>query len=121
MFTFGHSKCKLLIKLIRIVIIKTIATTIMTITMTITMTKILSNPIARLIGIYFIWIICHYLAAHLYAYLCAPLNILGFVLSPFMVAAPHCQALRWTVYNGGLTITNMWALSGAWIISKLVL
>jgi len=83
--------------------------------------KILSNPLARLVCIYFAWIVCHYLAAHLYAYFCTPVTIMGFVLSPFMVAAPHCQALRWTVYNGGITIMNMWALLGAWIISKLVL
>ena len=89
--------------------------------MTMTMTKILSNQFVRLVGIYFAWIACHYLAAQLYAYLCTPLTIIGFILSPFMIAAPHCQALRWTVYNGGVTIMNMWALLGAWIISKLVL
>jgi len=81
----------------------------------------LSNPLVRLVGIYLAWIVCHYLAAHLYVYLCTPVTIIGFILSPFMVAAPHCQALRWTVYNGGVTIMNMWVLLGAWIISKLVL
>jgi hypothetical protein len=85
------------------------------------MPEILSNPIVRLIGIYFAWIVCHYIASQLYARFCTPLTIMGFVLSPFMVAAPHCQALRWTVYNGGITIMNMWALLGAWLVSKMVL
>jgi hypothetical protein len=83
--------------------------------------KILSNPLVRLVCIYLAWIIGHYIAAHLYVYFCTPATFMGFALSPFMVAAPHCQALRWTVYNGGVTIMNMWVLLGAWLVSKMVL
>jgi hypothetical protein len=86
-----------------------------------TFSRIMDSQFTRLIGVYFIWIICHYAASHLYVHLCAPLTFIGFALSPFMVSAPHCQALRWTVYNGGVTIINMWALFGAWIIAKIVL
>ena len=82
---------------------------------------ITSNPIARLIGIYFAWISCHYIASHLYVSFCTPLTTVGFLFSPFIVAAPHCQALRWVVYNGGATIINMWGLLGAWIVSKIIL
>ena len=92
----------------------------MAMAMTMAMT-IRSNPIARLIGMYFAWIACHYIASHLYVSFCTPLTFTGFVRSPFMVAAPHCQALRWIVYNGGATIINMWGLLGAWIISKIIL
>ena len=82
---------------------------------------ILRNPIIRLVGIYIAWILCHYVASHLYVYFCTPLTFIGFLFSPFIVAAPHCQALRWTVYHGGSTIINMWMLFGAWIISKIII
>ena len=87
----------------------------------ITTTNILKNPIVRLVGIYIAWIICHYIASHLYVYFCTPLSLMGLILSPFIAAAPHCRALRWAVYNGGVTIMNMWTLLGIWIISKIVL
>jgi len=83
--------------------------------------NISSNPIVRLIGMYCAWIIFHNIAAHLYVYLCAPLTFMGFIVTPFVVAAPHCQALRWVVYNGGITVINMWAILGAWIASKIIL
>jgi hypothetical protein len=83
--------------------------------------NVLRNPISQLIGIYFAWIACHYIASHLYVSLCTPLTFVGFAFSSFMVAAPHCQALRWVVYNGGATIINMWGVLGAWVVSKIVL
>jgi hypothetical protein len=38
-------------------------------------------------------------------------------MSPFMVSTPHCQGLRWIVYNAASIINNMWILIGAWIYS----
>jgi len=71
-------------------------------------------------GIYLIWIFLHYLAAHLYVKLCVPRTIIGFLLSPFMTATPHCQGLRWVVYNAANMINNMWIVLGAWICSILL-
>ena len=45
---------------------------------------------------------------------------MGFILSPFMVATPHCQGLRWIVYNAANMINNMWIVCGTWIGSKLL-
>jgi hypothetical protein len=72
-------------------------------------------------GIYLLWIFLHYLAAHLYVKLCVPNTILGFILSPFMTATPHCQGLRWIVYNAANMINNMWIVLGAWICSTLLI
>ena len=72
-------------------------------------------------GIYLIWIFLHYLASHLYVKLCVPSTILGFILSPFMTATPHCQGLRWVVYNAANMINNMWIILGAWICSTLLI
>jgi hypothetical protein len=72
-------------------------------------------------GIYLLWIFLHYLAAHLYVKLCVPNTIFGFILSPFMTATPHCQGLRWIVYNAANMINNMWIVLGAWICSTLLI
>lgn len=68
-------------------------------------------------GIYLLWIFLHYFSAHLYIKFCVPNTIIGFVMSPFMIMTPHCQGLRWIVYNAANIINNMWILIGAWIYS----
>jgi hypothetical protein len=73
----------------------------------------------KISGIYILWICLHYFSAHLYIKFCVPNTIVGFFMSPFMVATPHCQGLRWIVYNAAGVINNMWILVGAWIYSVI--
>ena len=70
-------------------------------------------------GIYLLWICLHYFSAHLYIKFCVPSTLYGFLISPFMIATPHCQGLRWIVYNAAGIINNMWILIGAWIYSMI--
>ena len=79
------------------------------------------TPIVELCGIYVVWIILHYICAHLYVSWCAPLTFGGFLLSPFVVPAPHCQAFRWVIANGSNSITTMWCTLGTWVAKKIVL
>ena len=72
------------------------------------------------VGIYVIWILLHYITPHLYVHFCVPLNMRGFIMSPFIAPSPHCQALRWAIYNGGNTIIAMWVVFGTWIMQKLI-
>jgi hypothetical protein len=72
-------------------------------------------------GIYLLWIFLHYLASHLYVKLCVPNTIFGFVMSPFMTATPHCQGLRWVIYNSANMINNMWIVLGSWICSTILI
>ena len=72
-------------------------------------------------GIYIVWIFLHYIASHLYIKLCVPNTISGFLMSPFMTATPHCQSLRWIVYNAANMINNMWLILGAWICSTYLI
>ena len=60
----------------------------------------------------------HFVSAHLYTYLCVPMTLTGFLLSPFMTMSPHCQALRWSIYNGASTINLLWFVVANWVISK---
>lgn len=75
------------------------------------------NIIIKVSGIYLLWIGLHYFSAHLYIKFCVPDTIIGFLMSPFMIATPHCQGLRWIVYNAAGIINNMWLLIGSWIYS----
>ena len=77
------------------------------------------QKIYRIIGIYICYMVCHYLASHLYAEFCVPKSFIGFIQSPFVAVLPHCQALRWIIYNGGNTLSLMWTVLGAWILLKL--
>ena len=70
-------------------------------------------------GIYLLWISLHYFSSHLYIKFCVPNTIIGFMMSPFMIMTPHCQGLRWIVYNAANIINHMWILIGAWIYSMI--
>ena len=77
------------------------------------------QKIGRIIGIYICYIVCHYLASHLYTEFCVPSTFMGLVQSPFAAVLPHCQTLRWIIYNGGNTLRLMWTILGAWLILKV--
>jgi hypothetical protein len=66
------------------------------------------------------WIVLHYAAIHLYPDFCGPYTILGFLLSPFMISAPHCIAMRWIISEGSSIINAMWIAIGGVIINKIM-
>ena len=76
--------------------------------------------IFKISGIYLLWIFLHYMASHLYVRLCVPSTLFGFIMSPFMTATPHCQGLRWIVYNAANMITNMWIVCGTWVCTTIL-
>jgi hypothetical protein len=71
-------------------------------------------------GYYIMWILLHYAAIHLYPEFCAPYTILGFLLSPFMVSAPHCIAMRWVISEGSSIITAMWVAVAGVLVNKIL-
>lgn len=71
-------------------------------------------------SVYLFWIMLHYFSTQLYMYYCAPRGFYGFLISPFLVAAPHCRAIRWIIHNGGNMVDNMWIILGTWLCSKLI-
>jgi len=72
-------------------------------------------------GVYILWILLHYFASHLYIFYCVPNTYIGFFMSPFMTMAPHCQGLRWIVYNGADIIDNMWIILGTWVCTNILI
>ena len=69
-------------------------------------------------SLYLFWIMLHYFSTQMYVYYCAPRGFYGFFISPFLVAAPHCRAIRWIIHNGGNMVDNMWIILGTWLCSK---
>ncbi len=80
----------------------------------------LITVIYSVFGYYLMWVGLHYLALHLYPMYCAPLSVLGFILSPFMVSAPHCVAMRWLIAEGSNVIVTMWVAVGAYAIQLMI-
>ena len=76
--------------------------------------------IYSLFGYYIMWVALHYAAVHLYPAYCAPFTITGFILSSFMVAAPHCVAMRWMITEGANVIVTMWVAVGAYAIQRMI-
>ena len=76
--------------------------------------------ISKVAGVYLAWITLHYGAAHLYTKFCAHDTLVGFILSPFMVVAPHCRALRWVVSTASGVIENMWIVFGTWVCANIL-
>ena len=81
---------------------------------------LLFTVIYSMFGYYLMWITLHYLAVHLYPIYCAPLTITGFILSTFMVSAPHCVAMRWLITQGANVIITMWVATGAYAIQLML-
>jgi hypothetical protein len=75
--------------------------------------------LASTIGFYCLWILLHYVAAHLYVKFCTPLSIWGIIASPFLATMPQCSALRWLIHVGGSTITAMWLILGSYLLQYL--
>ncbi len=69
--------------------------------------------------IYLVWIVLHYIASHLYTRMCTHFSLIGFISSPFLVPAPHCQSLRWLIYKGGEQILAMWVFFGGYLLAKI--
>jgi len=78
------------------------------------------KPAIDLFGVYLVWLAVFYICSHLHTMLCVPATIIGFIMTPFLVPSPHCQALRWVIHTGGTTIMSSWLLLGTWCVSYIL-
>jgi len=70
--------------------------------------------------VYILWIALHFVASHLYIHVCVPQTWIGLLMSPFVIVTPQCQALRWVIFNGAMSVHNMWILLGTWFATSLL-
>jgi hypothetical protein len=59
---------------------------------------------AQFIKIYFFWVSLHFAVTKLFYHVCVPTSVLGLLFSPLTAAAPHCQVLRWALYESGINV-----------------
>ena len=78
--------------------------------------SLLSTSAAKCIAMYFCWVALHYVSANLYVKFCTPSTFYGFIISPFIIDAPHCVTLRWVLFNGATNIKVMWTVLGTYMI-----
>ena len=83
------------------------------------LSALMNNTLFKMAFMYGVCIVSHYMSSHLYTNYCVEASFTGFLLSPLMTMSPHCQALRWVIYNGGYSINMMWFIIGNWLLSKL--
>lgn len=87
--------------------------------MSLTNTKSLLKYVSSPIGMYMLWVILHYIAAHLYKNHCAPSGVWGFLLSPLMASTPYCTGLVWILQNSVIKFMAIWTIVGSWISYNL--
>ena len=78
----------------------------------------LTKYIIKCVLMYLLCTIFHYIASHVYITWCVPYGFKGFFMSTFLTLSPHCQAIRWVIYNGGICINTMWFLLGGWMLNQ---
>ena len=78
------------------------------------------QKLIKMVVIYLLYIVAHYVSANLYQRYCTPVSWFGFIASPFTIASPQCQGLRWVMFNTGNHITAMWMILGAWFINMFI-
>jgi hypothetical protein len=78
------------------------------------------NMIPKEVYIYILCAIVHFITPHLYVHFCTPATWKGFFLSQFMVIAPHCQSIRWSIGFSGLVLNNIWVFLISWFVAKII-
>lgn len=76
------------------------------------------KDLCQIIMIHFCWVSIHYTAAHLYTKFCCPWTVVGVAFSSVMTMTPHCQAMRWCIFQGASSISSMWLSLGTWMAAK---
>ena len=69
--------------------------------------------------VYLLWIFLHHVGMQIYIKYCAPPTLIGMIMYPFLASTPHCKAIRWVIYNSGITFDNMFSLLTVWIYNKI--
>ena len=78
------------------------------------------NKIPSVVMIYLALWIGHFISANMYPNMCCNMSFFGFLMSPFMTVAPHCQALlRWFIDYSANQLKNYWIFLGTYLVSYI--
>lgn len=70
----------------------------------------------KIVCIYFGITLGHFIASSMYAKVCAPLSFTGYLMMPFIIVTPHCNALRWAIQCTGEQIGKTWIWLGGYLV-----
>ena len=73
----------------------------------------------NLCKVYLLWIFLHHVGLQFYVKYCAPPTFIGMIMYPFLASTPHCKAIRWVIYNSGITFDNMFSVFAVWLYNKI--
>jgi hypothetical protein len=71
-------------------------------------------------GIYVLWILVNFIAAHVYIRHCVGSTALDIAVSVFYVSSPYCQGVSWLIYTGSRQIAYIWMVLGTYLSTKLL-
>jgi hypothetical protein len=67
-----------------------------------------------------LWVIVHFLAAHVYVRWCVPPTWYGLFMTPFVASAPHCTGIRWVLNISSDKMVAMWSAVGLFVIAMVL-
>lgn len=70
----------------------------------------------KIVLMYFGITLGHFIASNMYAKMCAPLSFMGYLMMPFIIVTPHCNALRWVIQCTGEQIGKTWIWFGGYLV-----
>jgi hypothetical protein len=71
-------------------------------------------------GMYVLWTLVHFIAAHIYIKHCVGSTALDMAISVFYVSSPYCQGVSWLIYTGSRQIAYIWMVLGTYLSTKLL-
>ena len=72
--------------------------------------------IPTIVCVYFGIVLAHFICSNVYPIWCCKNTWYGFIMTPFMVVTPHCEALRWVMHYTGEQIRNVWLWIGSYLV-----
>ena len=72
--------------------------------------------IPNIVCVYFGIVMAHFICSNVYPVWCCNNTWYGFIMTPFMVVTPHCEALRWVMHYTGEQIRNVWLWIGSYLV-----
>jgi len=78
--------------------------------------KCIRENIPTIVCLYFGIVLAHFACSNIYPTWCCNNSLYGFIMTPFMIVTPHCEALRWIIHYTGEQIRNVWLWIGGYLI-----
>lgn len=74
------------------------------------------KSVPGIVFLYFGIVLAHFVASNMYPSMCCGSGLWGFIMTPFMVVTPHCEAMRWVIHYTGDQIRNIWLWLGGYLV-----